>query len=74
MYRNCPIPSDKMVIAEAGEGGEKDVRIEFLADFTLKSLRLKSDKWSRLLISDEMRTYLSRFVDHKFPQVFFGIS
>ena len=56
---------------EVGEGGEKDPRIEFLADFTLKSLRLKSDKWSRLLISDEMRTFLLRFVDHTVPQVCF---
>ena len=57
-----------MVILEA-DGGEKDPRVEFLADFTLKSLRLKSDKWARLLISDEQRTYLSRFVDHTVPQV-----
>ena len=57
---------------EVGEGGEKDPRIEFLADFTLKSLRLKSDKWSRLLISDEMRTFLLRFIDHIVPQVCFG--
>ena len=56
---------------ELGEGGEKDPRIEFLADFTLKSLRLKSDKWSRLLISDEMRNFLLRFIDHTVPQVCF---
>ena len=59
-----------MVIIEA-DGGEKDPRVEFLADFTLKSLRLKSDKWARLLISDEQRTYLSRFIDHTVPQVYF---
>ena len=56
---------------EGGEGGEKDPRIEFLENFTLKSLRLKSDKWSRLLISDEMRTFLLRFIDHTLPQVRF---
>ena len=58
-----------MVIIEA-DGGEKDPRVEFLADFTLKSLRLKSDKWARLVISDEQRTYLSRFIDHTVPQVY----
>ena len=58
-----------MVIIEA-DGGEKDPRVEFLADSTLKSLRLKSDKWARLLISDEQRTYLSRFIDHTVPQVY----
>ena len=56
---------------EGGEGGEKDPRIEFLENFTLKSLRLKSDKWSRLLISDEMRNFLLRFIDHTVPQVRF---
>ena len=60
-----------MVITDSAEGGEKDPRIEFLADFTLKSLRLKSDKWARLVISDEQRTFLSRFVDHTVPQVGF---
>ena len=59
-----------MVVLEV-EAGEKDPRVEFLADFTLKSLRLKSDKWARLLISDEMRTYISRFIDHTIPQVDF---
>ena len=59
-----------MAILEV-EAGEKDPRVEFLADFTLKSLRLKSDKWARLLISDEMRTYISRFIDHTVPQVDF---
>ena len=56
---------------EGVEGGEKDPRIEFLENFTLKSLRLKSDKWSRLLISDEMRNFLLRFIDHTVPQVRF---
>ena len=58
-----------MVITDSTETGEKDPRIEFLSEFTLKSLRLKSDKWARLVISDEQRTFLSRFVDHTFPQV-----
>ena len=60
-----------MAILDAQDAGEKDPRLEFLADFTLKSLRLKSDKWARLLISDEQRTFLSRFIDHTVPQVDF---
>ena len=58
-----------MAILEEQNVQEKDPRIEFLSEFTLKSLRLKSDKWSRLMISDEMRTYLSRFTDYNVPQV-----
>lgn len=60
-----------MVVLDSGDGGEKDPRVEFLAEFTLKSLRLKSDKWARLVISDEQRTFISRFVDHTLPQVGF---
>ena len=58
-----------MAILEEQNVQEKDPRIEFLSEFTLKSLRLKSDKWARLMISDEQRTYLSRFIDYNVPQV-----
>ena len=58
-----------MAIQEEQNVQEKDPRLEFLSEFTLKSLRLKSDKWARLMISDEQRTYLSRFIDYNVPQV-----
>ena len=48
---------------------QKDPRIDFLSEFTLKTLRLKPDKWSRLMISDEQRTFLARFIDYSVPQV-----
>ena len=38
-------------------------RLAFLEDYTLKSLRLKQDKWNKLIISDEQRNYLMSFID-----------
>ena len=40
-----------------------DDRLDFIQDYTLKSLRLKPAKWTRLMISDEQKTFISRFVE-----------
>ena len=37
---------------------KKDRRVEFLQDFTLKSMRLKIDKWNKIVVHDEQRQYL----------------
>ena len=44
-------------------------RITFIRDYTLKSLRLKQDKWNKLLISDEQRNTLINFVEKGIQQV-----
>ena len=31
-------------------------------------LRLKPDKWSRMVVSDEQRTFISAFIDRNYPQ------
>ena len=43
--------------------------MEYLQDYTLKTLRLKPDKWSRMLVSDEQRTFVNAFIDRPGPQV-----
>ncbi len=48
---------------------ERDPRVEFLADYTCKTLRLKPEKWTRMLVSDEQRTILNNFIDRDKPQV-----
>ena len=53
-----------------GEGQPaNDERLDFIQDYTLKSLRLKPDKWARLMISDEQRMFLGRFVETSSLQV-----
>ena len=49
-------------------GESSDPRSDFIQDFTLKSLRLKPDKWTRMLVSDEQRTFLANFIERPFPQ------
>ena len=38
-------------------------RYQFIRDYTLKTLRLKVDKWSKLWGSDEQRHILKQFVE-----------
>ena len=46
-----------------------DPRLEYLGEYVCKTLRLKPEKWSRMLVSDEQRTFLNSFIDRDFPQV-----
>ena len=39
------------------------VRMDFIQDYTLKSLRLKQDKWNKLILSDGQREYMISFVE-----------
>ena len=44
-------------------GESSDTRVDFIQEYTLKTLRLKPDKWSRMVVSDEQRTYINNFVE-----------
>ena len=46
-----------------------DPRVDIIKEFCLRSLRVKSEKWDRLMISDEQRSYIMSFVDRQTPQV-----
>ena len=49
---------------KGGKAEEKrDRRVEFLQDFTLKSMRLKIDKWNKIVVHDEQRQYLQVIPD-----------
>ena len=39
-----------------------DKRAAFIQDYTLKSMRLKPEKWAKLVISDEQRRHLENFI------------
>ena len=47
----------------------KDPRLEFIEQTCLRSLRVKPEKWARLLISDEQRNFINKFIDFNYPQV-----
>ena len=62
------LESDKM--ADMQEGTVRgDPRMEFLSEYTLRALRLKPDKWTRMLVSDEQRNFVNKFIDCYKPQV-----
>ena len=44
-------------------GESSEPRIDFIAEFTLKSLRLKPDKWARMTVSDEQRSFITSFIE-----------
>ena len=57
-------------MADVPEGTVRgDPRMEFLSEYTLRSLRLKPDKWTRMLVSDEQRNFVNKFIDCYKPQV-----
>ena len=43
------------------------VRMEFLKEYTLASLRLKKEKWKKIIISDEQKEYLINFIENDYP-------
>ena len=47
----------------------KDPRLDFIQDFTLRSLRLKPEKWARLVVSNEQMAFITNFVENGYPQV-----
>ena len=47
----------------------KDPRLDFIQDYTLRSLRLKPDKWARMVVSNEQMAFITSFVENGFPQV-----
>ena len=40
-----------------------DVRFEFISDYTLKSMKLKADKWAKLQGNDEYRQTIMDFLE-----------
>ena len=46
------------------------IRMDFVQDYTLKSLRLKQDKWNKLVVADSQREYIISFIErgeHELP-------
>ena len=41
--------------------------MEFLKEYTLSSMRLKKEKWKKIIVSDEEKEYLTNFIEGNFP-------
>lgn len=44
-------------------GESSEPRMDFIQEYTLKTLRLKQDKWYRMTISDDQRSHIVNFVE-----------
>ncbi len=45
------------------EGAETDARLNFIGNYVLKTLKLKSEKWTRLMSAIEYRVLVQDFLD-----------
>ena len=49
------------------DGESNDPRFLFLASFVQKSLRLKSDRWAKMIAAEEPRKTIQQFLDNAHP-------
>ena len=45
------------------EVSRSEPRLDFIQDFTLKSMRCKQDKWQRMIVSDDVRRFVLDFIE-----------
>jgi len=50
-----------------------DFRLEYIGSFVQKSLKLKPEKWGRLLLTEEYRNMVLDFLDRPLPAALFVI-
>lgn len=46
-----------------------DPRLDFLGGYIQKTMKLKPEKWSRLLATDELKAQVVDYLDHPEPPV-----
>lgn len=46
-----------------------DNRIDFLGTFVQKTLKLKSEKWTRLMTTEEYKALVIKFLERPFPML-----
>ncbi|XP_034940720.1 dynein beta chain, ciliary [Chelonus insularis] len=57
----------------AGPESPKDHRLEYLGSCIQKSLKLKPEKWGRLLLTEEYRNAIIDFLDNPYPAALFVV-
>ena len=55
--------NEREIVRETCYNGYAFSRLDFIQDYTLKSLRLKQDKWNKLVLSDGQREYILSFIE-----------
>lgn len=55
----------------AAPEGPTDFRLDYIGAFVQKSLKLKPEKWGRLLLTEEYRNAVLDFLDNPLPAALF---
>ena len=55
--------------SDPNDSVEKDPILSYMEEFTIRTLRLTSQKWSRMLGVDAQRILLTSFLTSNYPQV-----
>lgn len=58
-----------MASSSTDNGDGPDTRFEFMGSFVQKTLKLKPEKWLRLITVDEHKVLLKEFLDRNSPEV-----
>ena len=58
-----------MESSDPNDSVEKDPILSYMEEFTIRTLRLTSQKWSRMLGVDAQRILLTSFLTSNYPQV-----
>ncbi|EDW38589.1 GL12690 [Drosophila persimilis] len=62
-------PSTSADAAAAAAGGGPDPRLELMGSFVIKSLKLKPEKWTRVITVEEHKGIIKEFLDRNTPVV-----
>lgn len=57
----------------AGTDSPADPRLEYLGNIVQKYLKLKAEKWSRVLMTEEYRNGIISFLDDPYPAALFVV-
>ena len=62
-------PLDFIMETDPNDSVEKDPILSYMEEFTIRTLRLTSQKWSRMLGVDAQKVLFTAFLTSDFPQV-----
>ncbi|KAK2575931.1 hypothetical protein KPH14_007294 [Odynerus spinipes] len=65
--------AEKIEIEMAAPDAPTDFRLEYIGGFVQKSLKLKPEKWGKLLLTEEYRNAVLDFLDNPLPMALFVV-
>lgn len=57
----------------SGTESTTDFRLDYIGGYVQKSLKLKAEKWSRLLLTEDYRNFVYDFINNALPNLLFVV-